>query len=219
MEIQKNKIFVQIGTNNGHDEFNEMVRKLEPSMVILVEPNKLLNDTIHRNYSNIDNVFLENVAITEENKGKVKLFLPKDVPGKSASVNGVHYGDPGFSLLPMNDWGDDFEIIEADSMTVNELCEKYHINNIHFLQIDTEGYDSEIIKSIDFNKVSVDIIKYERWTFLEEAFTRHGEKCKLYGMNGMNYVSNLLESLDYTVTTLPYDMLATKNNIISEAEV
>lgn len=47
-------------------------------------------------------------------------------------------------------------------MTFMELCEWYEITDIHYLQIDTEGYDAEIIKSIDFAKVNIDIIKYEQ---------------------------------------------------------
>lgn len=211
MEFQKNKVFVQIGANNGNDEFNSIVRSSQPSMVILVEPNKSLNTEINNNYSGVDNIFIENLAITEENKGLVKLVIPKDTI-TGASVNGIHYGHPGFSLLPMTDWGEDFVSIESDSMTFNDLCDKYHIDNIHYLQIDTEGYDTEIIKSIDFNRVNIDVIKYEIWGFEEHAFSKH-EKGKEYGINGMNYVSNLLESLGYNLTKLQYDMLAVKKDL------
>ena len=69
MELQKNKVFVQIGTNDGFDEFNSIVRQYEPSLVILVEPNKLLNDRINYHYQGVNNYHIENLAITEENKG------------------------------------------------------------------------------------------------------------------------------------------------------
>ena len=205
MNIEKNKVFIQIGTNDGYDDFNNIVKTYSPSKVILVEPNKHLNKKINEAYSGIDNVFLENLAITDINKGVVKLVIPKN-NSFGRSVNGVNYGDPsasgGFSLIPMDDWGDDFETIETDSMSLNDLCEKYEINDIHYLQIDTEGYDSEIIKSIDFSRLKIDIIKYEWWGFSEDAFKRYGDKSKLYGLNGMNYVSNLLESLGYTVNKI-----------------
>ena len=54
MELQKNKVFVQIGTNDGFDEFNSIVRQYEPSLVILVEPNKLLNDRINYHYQGVN---------------------------------------------------------------------------------------------------------------------------------------------------------------------
>lgn len=209
MEFQKNKVFVQIGVNNGDDEFNQMVKDLQPSKLILVEPNKSLNEDIYRNYYGVDNVFLENVAITEIDKGIVNLVIPKDT-NNGVSVNGVHYDHQKFSLLPMTDWGDDFISIESNSMTFNELCNKHNITDIHYLQIDTEGYDTEIIKSIDFNKINIDIIKYEIWTFDESAFSKH-EKSNEYGLNGFNYVNDLLISLGYTLTRLPHDILAVKN--------
>jgi len=209
LNINKNGVFIQIGTNNGSDEFNIMIKKSKPSKVILVEPNKSLNNVIYRNYSGVENVFLENVAITNSNKGEVELVIPSNIYN-GHSKNGIRYGDAGFSLLPMDDWGDEFESIKADSMTFNELCEKYNINHVNFLQIDTEGYDSEIIKSIDFNKVDIDMIKYELWGFDEKCFTRHGDKGKEYGANGMNFVSELLVSLGYELTKLTYDMLAIK---------
>lgn len=209
MELQKNKVFVQIGTNDGFDEFNSIVRQYEPSLVILVEPNKLLNDRINYHYQGVNNYHIENLAITEENKGVVNLVMPKDMPGYNRSVNGIHYEDKGYSLLPMNDWGNDFVTISAESMTFNDLCEKYGINDIHYLQIDTEGYDYEIIKAIYFNKVNIDIIKYENWGFDINCFTRH-EKFEQYGINGLNTVTELLTNLGYELEKLSDDTLAVK---------
>jgi FkbM family methyltransferase len=205
MAIEKNKVLMQIGTNNGIDEFNMIAKYASASKIILVEPNKALNDNISINYSGIDNVFIENVAITDVEKGMVKLVIPNYINGKP-----VTYGDCHYSLLPMDDWGDDFQTLEVPSMTFNDLCTKYGITNIHFLQIDTEGYDVEIIKSIDFKKVSIDIIKFENWGFDENCFKRYGEKSKLYGINALKDVTNLLEYHEYELTDCIRDTLAIK---------
>ena len=213
MILQLNKVFVQIGTNDGNDDFLNLVKRNKPSKVVLVEPNVLYIPKIVSNYKDIDNVFIENVAITELDKGLVKLVVPKN-ENNGKSINGIDYGDPtynaGYSLIPMDDWGNNLHTIESNSMTFEDLCEKYEISDIHYLQIDTEGYDSEIIKSIDFTKVSIDFIKYEIWPFQETAFKRHGKKSSLYGANGMKSVFNLLESLNYTVIKDGNDMIAIK---------
>ena len=52
--IVENKVLLQIGTNDGCDEFNTIVRKHKPSLVILVEPNRLLNEKINNNYNGHD---------------------------------------------------------------------------------------------------------------------------------------------------------------------
>jgi len=87
----------------------------------------------------------------------VKLVIPH-LSDPNKTINGLHeYGHSLYSLIPMDDWGNEFLSIEAPSMTFEKLCDKYRLTDIQFLQIDTEGYDSEIIKSIDFSKINIDV--------------------------------------------------------------
>jgi hypothetical protein len=197
MNLKDNKVFVQIGTNNGDDDFNKLVKLHSPSKIILVEPNISLNEKIHNSYENVENVFLENVIISNYKDEKIKLVKPKNnINGKS--INGIKYDDGHYSLLPLNDWGNVFDYIETDTLSFMSLCEKYNLTDIHFLQIDTEGYDSEIILSINFNKVNIDIIKYEKWYFDESFYEKYGALSKKYGANGMNEAKKYLISNDYT---------------------
>jgi FkbM family methyltransferase len=46
-------------------------------------------------------------------------------------------------------------------LTFDELLSEYDVEHIDLLQIDTEGYDAEIIKSIDFSKTKPSIIRFE----------------------------------------------------------
>ncbi len=210
----ENRVLVQIGTHTGvgrDDPFIGIAKTTSPSKVILVEPNILLNNMIWENYKGVKNVILENVAITkEENRGIVKLVYPKSGED-GVSVNGYSYGDHNFSLLPMDDWGDNFEVLEVPSMSFNELCEKHKIDHIYYLQIDTEGYDSEIIKSIDFDKIEIDTLRYEVWPFGKECFRRYGKKAKFYGKHGGQYVRERLQRLGYDILEQGrHDMLAVK---------
>jgi FkbM family methyltransferase len=204
MRFEQNKVWVQIGTADGVDEFSNLAMSAKPSMIILVEPNKDLNPSILNQYRDMKNVFIENVAITECTKGKVKLVHPDNDP------NATFYNEC-FSLLPMDDWGDKLKVFEVESMSFMDLCKKYGLKEIYFLQIDTEGYDAEIIKSIDFNEIAIDILKYERWDFPVNCFKRHGEKGKQYGINGMAHIAQLLENLGYTLEVQTADIIATKN--------
>lgn len=214
MKIKKNGVFMQIGTNDGNDEFIKIVKENNPSKIILVEPNFLLNEKIKENYKEIKNYIIENYAITSENVGMVELVIPKNDPETGKSVNGVSYGNQHFSLIPMDDWGNNFEKIESKSISFNELCKKHNLNHIDYLHIDTEGYDSEIIKSIDFDNINIDIIKYEYWSFGEECFKRHGENYNLYGNNGMNFLNIFLKEKGYNLTEeldFGKNIIATKN--------
>jgi FkbM family methyltransferase len=196
------KVWIQIGTHNGKDTFNQMVREKHPDRIILVEPNALLNSEIIKNYVGVESfAVIVNNAITEKEKGVVRLVIPKGKP---------HYSDKNYSLLPMDDWGDNFQMIEVPSMTFMQLCERYNITDIDFLQIDTEGYDAEIIKSIDFNQIHIRKIKYEKWAFDINCFKRYGEDANKYGINGMNEVAILLKSLGYVLIDGEYDITAVK---------
>ena len=209
-KIKQNKVLVQIGTNNGDDAFNKIARFAHPSKVILVEPNASLNDKIRENYKGVS-VIIENVAITETDKGLIRIVKPVDMATrKGENCNGLNYSDAHYSLIPMDDWGDNFDEMEVLSMSFMSLCAKYNLTDIHYLQIDTEGYDAEIIKSIDFDKVNIDMILYERWDFSEDCYKRHGEKGKEYGANGMNYISELLDRRGYALIRQRENILALK---------
>ena len=196
------KVWIQIGTHNGWDLFNQMAHEKQPDRIILVEPNKNLNLKIEVNYIDLwKKIFIVNAAITEKEKGIVRLVIPKGKP---------HYSDKNYSLLPMDDWGDNFQMIEVPSMTFMQLCKEYNIADIDFLQIDTEGYDAEIIKSIDFNQIHIRKIKYEKWAFDINCFKRYGEDANKYGVNGMNEVAILLKSLGYVLIDGDLDITAVK---------
>lgn len=189
----QSKVWIQIGTYDGDDKFMRMVRKEKPSLIILVEPNTDMNRLIKSNYAGIANFHIENVAITDVNKGWVNLVFPVQTR-KFRPSEKYH---KCFSLLPMDDWGDDFKALKARSKTFMELCNKYGITDIDLLQIDTEGYDVTIIKSIDFQKVKINTLIYEQWNFTTDCFKRYGKDAEHYGLGGMKEAADLLTSLGY----------------------
>lgn len=192
----QSKVWIQIGTYDGDDKFCKMVHQEHPSMVILVEPNHRMNKHIQFNYSDVKNVFIENFAITDgTDNGVVNLVFPKHfkVRNQNESYNKC------FSLLPMDDWGNDFKKVTVCTTTFMNLCEKYKLKNIDLLQIDTEGYDTTIIKSIDFQKIKINTLIYEQWNFTTDCFKRYGENAKHYGLGGMKETADLLTSLGYVL--------------------
>jgi hypothetical protein len=46
-------------------------------------------------------------------------------------------------------------------MSFQDLIQENHVKKIDLLQIDTEGYDYEIIKMIDFHEIKPHIIHFE----------------------------------------------------------
>ena len=75
----------------------------------------------------------------------------------------------------MNDWGkkEDMVKIQTTSITFDKICSNHNITNIDYLQIDTEGFDSEIIKMIDLSKYKINNIRFEKWGFPTDCFTKY----------------------------------------------
>jgi FkbM family methyltransferase len=213
------KVFFQIGTNNGNDLFRELVIQNAPDCVILVEPNKELIDEIKKNYNNIKNVYIYNNAIYYNDDETVELYIPakNGIMGTIAD-NGLVYGDGHFSLLPMNDWGNknDMVKITSKSITFDKICSIHGITNIDYLQIDTEGFDSEIIQMINLSKYKINMIRFEKWGFKTECFTNYlKEKADHLGINGLNKSINKLKEYNYLINDITdsdgNDIIATLN--------
>lgn len=205
-KISNNKVMVQIGTNDGNDQFHDLVKKYTPSKVILIEPNSQLISKIQKKYENIPNVIIVNKAINTTD-ANVTLYIPakNKVLGNSGE-NGITYNDYHFSIVPMNDWGSKENMIElkSESITFSQLCKNYNITDINYLQIDTEGFDAEIINDIDLNQINVDIIRYEKWNFDEQCFTRHQipDQYSNYGINGMKNIEIKLKKYGYILSEI-----------------
>lgn len=53
------------------------------------------------------------------------------------------------------------EIIKVDCYNLNDLLEQYEIAHVDFLSLDTEGGELEILKSINYDKIKIDVIAVE----------------------------------------------------------
>jgi FkbM family methyltransferase len=217
------KVYFQIGTNNGNDSFRELVIKNIPDCVILVEPNNELINEIKQNYSNIRNVYIYNNAIYYNNDEIIELYIPakNGIMGTRAD-NNLIYTTGNFSLLPMNDWGNKNDMVKITSknITFDKICSNHNITNIEYLQIDTEGFDTEIIKMIDLSKYKINKIRFEKWGFETECFTNYNkEKSDELGINGLNTVISKLKEYNYTINDIidndGNDIIATLNEVIN----
>lgn len=209
-------IYIQIGTNNGNDNFRKLVIKDKPDTVILIEPNPNLINEIKNNYKDIPNVTILNNALYYTDT-ECSLYIPKcNIYGIAS--NGCKYTDLHFSLCPMNDWGhekEDMVEIKTQGITFDTLLKNYNITNIDYLQIDTEGFDSEIIQMIPFEKYNIDVIRYENWEFNTDAFTKHNKDISdKLGKNGMKIVEDILIKNNYKLSQIKdhdnNDIIATK---------
>ena len=189
-KLPQKEIFIQIGTNDGNDMFRKYVEYFNPKKVILVEPNSELVKKIKENYFFYKgDLVILNCAINTKNE---------DVTLYRSKLWG--HETPHFSLVPMNNWGEslhDLISLKSKSITFDYLCSLHNINHINLLQVDTEGFDAEIINSIDLNKIKIDLLRFEEWPFSKECFTKFSNNNEHMGTTGMENIINKLLSLNY----------------------
>lgn len=155
----KDFFFVEIGANDGikADPSREYILKYKWKG-ILIEPQREIFAKLKLNYKNKGLLF-ENVAITDKNGTMSMYKLKKDLIKERwhDAIATLHLDRSMLSNLDK----DKVEIEHVKCMTFAKLLKKYNIHKIDLLQIDTEGYDYEILKTVSFDKIKPKIVRFE----------------------------------------------------------
>jgi FkbM family methyltransferase len=155
--------FVQVGANDGvfGDPLRAYITKF-PWRGILVEPQPDVVDRLVRNYAaQADRLILENVAIPSDRSG---LVLYKAPPGNLANdvyASSVASSNPSTIAKQLKVSEKDLIAITTPSLTLDELLVKHGFDEIQILQIDAEGYDWQILRTLDLGRAKPSIIQFE----------------------------------------------------------
>jgi FkbM family methyltransferase len=174
---------IQIGANNGKDNVFNFINENKDSLelAILIEPIPFIINELTFQYKDINNITIENIAITDdENLKNMTLYYlgNSNYEVSSFSKNHVIAHKPPGSLYPL-------ESLEVSCLTINELMSKYNLDSIDYLFIDTEGLDVYIIANIDFTKYKIKNIIFEA-VHTDGAFNKGENFNKIY-----NYLTQL----------------------------
>jgi FkbM family methyltransferase len=184
-----------------------MTRKLRQfsGKLIVVEPVQSFFNILLKNYSGIPGVAFENVAISDRN-GPAWFYR--------LGVDPVEHGQPEFlsqlgSLKEerMKSLWDNYENMvecqdfylkhrvkeKVNCITFTELISRHRLAKIDLLQIDVEGYEFEILKTIDFKRIPIRFINYENVLLqenksnAEKLMLRNGYSLVDYGQDTLCY--------------------------------
>jgi FkbM family methyltransferase len=192
--------FVQIGANDGisFDPIYHLTTK-EQVHGIALEPLPDIFKELTKNYSNYPNVSLLNKAIHATEKEMLLYRVNPDTAEfdnwskGTASFNKEHHRLGNIK---------DKDIIEekVQCISFDELINQHNISHIDLLQLDTEGYDYEIIKMIDFKKMAPSIISFE-----------HGLAAGIMSKAKLFEIEELLLHNNYNVIIMENDAIAYKS--------
>lgn len=157
--------FIQIGSNDAtHGDPLQIFLKDRRWNGIMIEPVNYVFKRLVAKYGELERFILENVAIAEINGNKDFYYLEEsgdDLP--------VWYDQLGsFSLSTImkhadfiSDLDKRIKITPVECITFQTLCDKKAVKNIDLIHVDTEGFDYEILKLIDFQKYRPTLLIYE----------------------------------------------------------
>lgn len=156
--------FIQIGANDGvlcDDIFEFVTRNRLKGIVI--EPLPDIFERLKANYADHPQVTPVNAAIDRESGTRTIYRVPADIDAPDWS-QGLASFDRNHILKLADKHPELAEKMYEEEVTCvsfAELVEEHNVSEISFLQIDAEGFDFEIIKTIDFNRIRPRIIRYE----------------------------------------------------------
>lgn len=167
--------FLVIGAFDGvnYDTFVVDINKKEDNSntkIVFVEPipeyfEKLKENLVQFNVP-VENISLENCCVGDTNcEVDMVYFNPKSEGNRPWYIDGCSCVVEDGRILNMHIREEipteDLLFIKSPAVTVHEVLQKNNLESIDYIQIDTEGYDERIVKSMDFAALGVKYLKFE----------------------------------------------------------
>jgi FkbM family methyltransferase len=223
---QKDKVFfIQIGAADGirADPIHPFVKRYGWHG-ILVEPLADLFQLLKNTYRDHKGLMFENVAITDKEETRLISRIPLDMVGQGDIppwAFGASTLVPNKTLYPSLVRNGEMGGILSSAVTeepvqcisLSTLINRHRISRLDVLQIDTEGYDAQILKQLDFSLIKPTLINME-WQWLSP--TEQNEITEILKQNGYSLYpcdGDLLAStipLEQLISATPKPLL---NNI------
>lgn len=187
----------QVGANDGHtnDPVYHYFMHFDWSG-LLVEPLvDVFEHELKKTYAGNARVRMENVALAQM-EGRLPFY--RVAISKSRWATGLSgfrreniqsHIDNGYiqrraqeeGLVVSNDPDQIIETIQVSVVTVDQLLAKHGVTHFDVLCIDTEGFDFEILKLVDFDRFKPEVVLFESknlsdadYTQAKELLSRHG---------------------------------------------
>ncbi|MFV8373858.1 FkbM family methyltransferase [Flavobacterium sp. LB1P71] len=165
INFPKNKSFnfIQVGANDGisFDFLFDFVIQRDSSGIV-IEPVKEYFDELKLNYKDFPKIIKINKAVHPCNKEvAINKIAPNAIDKYPDWVKGIASLDSEHHKKTGIDSNDIIkERVKADTL-MNIIKTNFKNIQLDYFQVDTEGFDYEVIKMIDFSVVMPYIIKYE----------------------------------------------------------
>lgn len=173
--------FVQIGAHDGlhGDPIRPFVMK-HHWKGILVEPQPKIFKRLIKNYEAEKQLMFENAAIAPTD-GTATLYSFKDSPNLPDHASMLASFDRGRLVANGHGYKGDIDELKVSTLSVKTLLAKNNVQQLDLLQIDTEGFDYEILKMFHKAGINPSIINFESGILSEAQMKECGELFATWG--------------------------------------
>jgi FkbM family methyltransferase len=189
--------FVQVGANDGSkgDYLKTYVDSLGWTGV-LIEPIPYVFARLSDRHGTNPNLTLVNAAIAHEDGTAELYYLPKDEHSDLPVWYDALATFRKEVILKHAPWIPDIEArittIEVPTVTFESMCQVRGVEGIDLLQIDTEGYDYEVIRQVDLDKHRPALILFEHYHLTSDD----RRACEdLLDSRGYRTISNFMDTI------------------------
>ena len=206
---QPDIFFLQVGAHDGlsYDPIHAYVRR-HHWKGILVEPQPQIFQKLVENYAGETQLIFENSALAPEG-GTLDLHVFESA-GADSQASMLASTRKHYLALNGDGHRGALKTISVPALSLNALLDRHGVERVNLLQIDTEGFDFEILRMIDFNRIKPEIIHYEN-NFLNR---RQKSECNRI-LSAQNYaLLNLgIDTIAYLQPATPFAERATMSKI------
>lgn len=189
--------FVQIGANDGKlsDPMYPYVTKYNLGGIV-VEPQPDAFELLKANYKNFSRVKCVQVAIADKS-GTLPFYIVKRSAKtkdnqfsmtRIASLNKASIKRGLRKKIPNKTNPEDYiQEVQINALSFADMLKRYGAGKIHLLQMDCEGYDYNILKTIDIEKLQPEIINCESCLFSDSERAEYEARLSSAGYSFFRY--------------------------------
>ncbi len=157
--------FVQIGANDGfsHDPINAFISANRIAGIV-VEPLPDVFETLCQTYRKHPQIKKLNVAIHEE-LDHVTLYRPDPSIVDMSGIASFNKGRHELTSKRTGIQAKDIIAVEVPAISLSKLLDQEKVGHLDLLQIDTEGYDMQILAGLDLTVCRPSIIRFEHGVY------------------------------------------------------
>jgi len=163
-QSHKDIFVLQVGANDGkrHDLLRPLIHRYR-WRALLLEPLPDIFNALRKNYVNAKNVTLVNAALTDRD-GEATIYRVRPGPGVPKFCNELASFRRDVVVKHAYLFAEIEQHVVAEAIAAvsfGTLVKQYGIEKIDVVMIDTEGYDYQILKLVDFVQFRPKLVIYE----------------------------------------------------------